>query len=277
MSGALDEIAGVSPVGDPYVFGRLHPHAATLRGDVKGVLTVARAMGKRANPKAKFLIFGRARSGTTLLCRLLDTVPDIHCDLEVLHYRVPFPLTYLRQAMPRTAGAPIYGCKLLSYQLVEVQKIKTPESFFARLAQDGFRFIHSTRETLTQCMSLSIAQATRVYLAERGGVRKDATTLDPDLFVRQVRWNEALLRLETRLLAPYDPIRVHYETDLLDPAQHQATIDRVCKFLGTESHAVAAPMQKVLKKGFDDMVENADAVRAAVHAAGLSHVFEPGR
>ena len=42
-------------------------------------------------PPTKFVIFGRGRSGSTLLVSLLNSNPDIHCDGEILSRKKLFP------------------------------------------------------------------------------------------------------------------------------------------------------------------------------------------
>jgi 16S rRNA G1207 methylase RsmC len=47
----------------------------------------------RSLPETRFVLFGRGRSGTTALVSMLDDVPRLQCEGEVLHNYVPFPHT----------------------------------------------------------------------------------------------------------------------------------------------------------------------------------------
>ena len=52
---------------------------------------------------------------------MLNDVPGLRCAGEVLHNSVPFPY---RHILGRAAGctAEAYGCKVLSYQIKDVQR-----------------------------------------------------------------------------------------------------------------------------------------------------------
>ncbi len=246
------------PVGDPYVMGRWHKDRASTRGYAFEARVLAKSLLVRNAPK-KFLMVGRPRSGTTLLGRLLNQVEGIRCDGEMLHHAVLNPRGFLN----RLAGikpAPVYGSKLLSYQIFEVQKVKDPAGFFQSLLADGYTLIHLRRDTFDQALSLSVAQAGHGYHLKGGadgGAR--TVTLDPDLFARQIRHLAAMLDYEDLLFSRLPHLAIQYEDDLKDPGTHQPTIDRICAALGVTPTPVSADLARVSDRR---EITNLDALRA---------------
>lgn len=64
----------------------------------------------------KFILFGRGRTGSTLLTDPLNSSNEVACDKEIFNRPVAFPQTYLK-SREKLFHKPIYGFKLLSYQL----------------------------------------------------------------------------------------------------------------------------------------------------------------
>lgn len=270
---AAHPVHGMAPVGDPYVLGRWHHDRLTWKGYAFETRVFLKSLIRR-NDTQRFLMLGRPRSGTTLLQRLLNQVPAIHCDGEVLHHAVLDPRGFLnRLAGIKTSRA--WGCKLLSYQMLEVQRIPDPRGFLEGLREDGFRLIHVRRNSYDQALSLSVAQAGGEYHLGKGS---DAPvrhlSLDPAGFVDQLRWNLAMLDYETRLLADLPHLVVDYDTDLKDRTRHQSTVDRICAWLGLASGPVAADLARTADRR---RIDNLDALHAALRQAGLGAVLNDPR
>lgn len=262
---AAHPVHDIPPVGDPYVWGRFHKDRASLRGYAFEARVWAKSIVKRTDPR-KFLMVGRPRSGTTLLRRLLNQVEGLQCDGEMLHHAVLAPHAFLN----RLAGikdTPVYGSKLLSYQIFEVQRIGDPAHFFEGLLADGYTLIHVRRATFDQALSLSVAQAGLGYHQRAGEVagRRDVT-LDPDLFVRQVRHHKAMLDYEDLLFSHLPHLIVQYEDDLLHAETHQCCVDRICFALGLASGPVTADLARQAAR---TEVTNLADLQAAAGRAGL--------
>lgn len=80
------------------VFGgfKIHRDRLKLRRLRLEAKVWAQSFVRHDTPKP-FVIYGRPRSGTTLLVRLLDQVPAIRCDEELLHF---FLLNSQREGLP---------------------------------------------------------------------------------------------------------------------------------------------------------------------------------
>jgi hypothetical protein len=267
---ATHPIHRIAPIGDPYVLGRWHHDRATWRGYTFEARVFLKSLIRR-NDTQRFLLMGRPRSGTTLFHHLLNQVEGIHCDGEVLHHAVLNPRGFLNR-LAGIKSSRAWGCKLLSYQMMEVQRIPNHRAFLEGLLADGFRLIHVRRRTYDQSLSLSVAQVIDQYHIHKGGsAPMRHLLLDPARFVDQLHWNLAMLDYENRLLADLPHMLVDYAADLENPASHQPAVDRICKGLGLLSGPVTADLARTAHKR---QIDNLDALHAAVRRAGLGCVLD---
>jgi LPS sulfotransferase NodH len=274
-SDILTRVREAPPVDTRYVAGRWHRDRLTWRGIwVEARVLGASVLAPRNRDVRKFLIVGRARSGTTLLTQLLNAHPDVKCDREVLAKSVLGPVGHLeRLAAKSTARA--YGAKLLSYQMAQVHRFRDPVGFLQDLSGRGFRFIHLTRDTFSQVVSLSTAQSRWVFHRSDGGPPVSGSAVDVEDFVRRLEWSDMLLEYERFCLADIPRARISYEEDLLPSERHQTTADRVFDWIGVPSAPVAAGLRKLLPEDPRAMIENYDEVARAVEARGLGRLL-PG-
>src|SRR5438067_1180502 len=107
---------------------------------VKGVLG-----SSKHDPR--FVVYCRGRDGSTLLVDLLNQLPEVHCDGEILHARVLAPQLYVRCCQSIAPGK-AYGFKLLSHHLTHVQRVSDPAAFMRHLASSGYKIIHLRRLNL---------------------------------------------------------------------------------------------------------------------------------
>ncbi|MEM7508232.1 MAG: sulfotransferase [Pseudomonadota bacterium] len=272
---ARHPVVGSEPRTD--IYGRLgvHPDRLNPKNLIIEAKVFARTLRRNDTPKP-FVIYGRPRSGTTLLVRLLDQVPAVRCEGERLHYLLLDPVGFLAR-LPRRAGRDVraYGVKLISYHLMEIQRIRRPLAFFDRIADFDYSVLHLTRNTWDQTLSLAKAHASGLYfMNDKAGVQ--TLRLDPERFLALLTWNAEMLAYETEVMAhvPHHPIR--YDTDLKDADRHQATIDDLCAYLGVPSAPVKATMKRTGGKTGLQRVENLDEVAAHIRQSDLAHLVPDG-
>jgi LPS sulfotransferase NodH len=269
---AKNPVVGSEPRED--IYGRLgiHPHRLTARALPMEAKVWAKSLLRNDDPKP-FLIYGRPRSGTTLLVRLLDQVPAVRCDGELLHNFLVSPVRFLRR-LPRRAGPDVqaYGVKLISYQLMEVQRIRRPLAFFDKVAGYGYGVVHLTRDTWDQTLSLAKAQASGLYFTNKARSAPRTLRLDPDRFLALLRWNEAMLAYEKAVMAHVEHFQVCYEHGLSKAPHHQPTIDELCAYLGIPSAEVGVNMRRTGGKTGLQKVENLEDLAAHVRRSNLAHL-----
>ncbi|MDJ0859214.1 MAG: hypothetical protein QNI90_05635 [Dinoroseobacter sp.] len=266
---ATSSVVGSEPREGLFKF--VHPHRLRVRGMVLEGKVWLKARLHTDAPKP-FLIYGRPRSGTTLLVDLLDQVNGVRCDGELLHSMVVRPVGFLRD-LPKRAGPDVqaYGVKLLSYQLMEVQRVIRPLAFFEHLTSMNYSIIHLKRNTWDQTLSLAKAHHSGVYFT------KDTDTtnlrLDPEKFVGLLRWNEAMLDYENAVMAQVPHIEINYETHLEDAHRHQSTVDELCRRLSISAQSkVEAPHTRTGGFRGSQKIENLDELVDAAVKAGFEHL-----
>jgi hypothetical protein len=263
-SDIVERVLSADPVDTQYFMGRWHRDRANLRG-IRTEARVFVSSHRRPRNKdiRKFVIIGRARSGTTLLRDLLDSHPDVRCDGEVLHSLVIDPIGYLENLAAKSTSK-AYGAKLLSYQMVQVQRFRDPAGFLGKLHDRDFKIIHLVRDTFDQTLSLMRAQASGHYHSTQG--RDKAALFQPDIedFRRRYQWNEQLLEYERHILKSVPYITVDYEKDLLSSDQHERISNEIFSWIGVRDSQVSTKVSKIIPKDPRVVIGNYEALREAV-------------
>ncbi|MEO1153296.1 MAG: hypothetical protein AAFR34_02085 [Pseudomonadota bacterium] len=269
----LDQVFHWPPVDTAFVAGRWHRDRYTAEGfAVEAKVHLKALMTRQAGAPKKFLVIARARSGTTLLKDLLNANPAVQCDGEVLHRGKLAPLAFLK-AMARKSSAQAYGAKFLSYQMVQVQRLRDPVGFLRAAHADGFKLIHLTRDTFGQAMSLSRSHMKQQYHSSGGAKHSEAIELPTDWFVRRLEWNDMLLRYETACLESLPHLRLSYDADLQEAAHQQGAASRVFDYIGVPDAPVSTTLNKILPADPRAVLANYDDLADAVRMAGLGHLL----
>jgi LPS sulfotransferase NodH len=216
----------------------------------------------RREPATKFIIFGRGRSGSSLLVSLLDSHEQIHCDGELLKRRVLFPLNYIKC---RTALSQheVYGFKLLSYHM-DVQRIRDPRHLVTTLHELGYKIIYLRR------LNMLRHALSNIYARHRGAFHKKATDgeaadkkemhVDLEQLNFWLQRSEEMSAIEERAIAGLPHIEVIYENDLLHSSCHQHTADRIASFLNIPAKKVDTAFRRITSDTLQDFVLNYEEV-----------------
>ena len=268
---ARHPVVGSEPREDIFRHLGVHPDRLNFKNLPMEARVWAKSLVRHDSPKP-FVIYGRPRSGTTLLVRLLDQVPDVRCDGELLHYFLVDPVGFLAR-LPRRAGPDVraYGIKLISYHLLEIQRVRRPLAFFDRIAAHGYGVVHLTRNSWDQTLSLAKAQLSGVYFSKTGR-DMESLRIDPERFVDLLSWNDKMLAYEHEVMSHVAHSAVRYDDDLRNPEQHQRTIDRLCADFGVQSADVGVTMKRTGGKDGLQRVENMEELVTRVRASDLAHL-----
>ncbi|MDG4649618.1 sulfotransferase [Roseibacterium sp. SDUM158017] len=268
---ARHPVVGSEPRRD--IYGRLgvHPDRFKFRSLPMEAKVWAKSLVRHDTPKP-FMIYGRPRSGTTLLVRLLDQVPAVRCDGELLHNFLFSPVGFLRR-LPKRAGPGVqaYGMKLISYHLMEVQRIRRPLAFFDHMGRHGYSVIHLTRNTWDQTLSLMKAQESGLYFSSKT-TGEQTLRLDPGRFLDLLRWNKNMLDYEKAVMANVEHLGICYDRDLKEASSHQQTIDRLCAHLGVPSAPVSVVSRRTGGEGGLQRVDNIEELADRVRGSDLAHL-----
>ena len=205
----------------------------------------------------QFIIFGRGRSGSTALVSLLNCIPEVCCDGEILAQPVLWPQLYVK-ARAATAYKPVYGCKVLSYQLRDIHQIRQGSDFLYELSQAGFHILYLRRENLLD-HAISNMRARSFGFHNSGllqGSQKNKIYVNPITVVDWIEKSQRLWNYEQSLLRDIPHLALTYEKNLANKRQHQPTIDKICRYLDIQSRSAISQYQKVSPQTLQASVEN---------------------
>jgi LPS sulfotransferase NodH len=190
---------------------------------------------------------------------MLDDVPGLQCEGEVLHNYVPFPYRHVWGRAARCSAA-TYGCKILSYQIKDVQRPPGRRTDFLRTLhrEHGFQIIYLRRTNLLRHALSNIRARRDTFHRKKSAPDTEPTALhvDPDHVVEWMEGSQALNDYEHKLLEDVPYLSLTYEEHLHHADDHQATVDLVCDFLGIESGPVESSYRKVAPPSLRDRVAN---------------------
>lgn len=223
---------------------------------------------KGQTPEKKFVIFTSGRSGSTLLVDLLNSIPSIQCDGELLKRRVAFPNALVHKFEQQTTR-PIYGFKLLSYQLLNVQTgIKDKQAFLDQLIKEqNYQLIHLSRNNKAK-QALSIIYAFyRGQWHNKGGSKQKAVKrfeLSPEVYLFFLKELEILEAFEQASVKDRAHLSLTYEKHLKQPEFYPKTMEMIADFLNIETVPVETKLRKVTPSKLSDMISNQEELVKAV-------------
>jgi LPS sulfotransferase NodH len=235
----------------------------------------ALARAPQTPPARRFVLFGRGRSGSTLLLSLLSSHPQVRCAGEELRYRTLAPAAHIRRVLAK-GRAEVSGCKLLSYQMRSVHGMAPDTGFLRDLAADGVDILYLKRENLlSHGLSNLYARARRAYHstdARAGQGRK--IHLDPAELIAWMEGSEALNAYEDAVLKGVDALPLTYERDLMTPEAQAATHARLLARFGLAHAPARTDLRKVTPRALPDLVDNSAEVLKALRGTRFARFIE---
>lgn len=221
-------------------------------------------MGKHHHEK-RFVIFGRGRSGSTLLVDLLNSSSDIYCDSEILN-RPVFSLYGHIENCSKMHPARIYGFKLLSYQIRSVHKLSDPDAFLDHLVnQLNYKMIFITRKNLLrQTLSKHYAAFRNSWHEKGGQVTRPKMKVDLPLLLKNLDEGYQLGLYEEERISRVDHLPLTYEDDLSEPDRQVKTVNKIADYLDTERFETNTSLRKITSNSYADFIENYEEMAKAL-------------
>ena len=207
---------------------------------------------------SKFVILGIPRSGSTLLVSLLDSHPQIHCEGELLTYRLFFPRSYIN-CHSKLCRKDVFGFKLLVDHF-ETQKIQDGRPFLEELSWGGYQIIYLRRQNLYRAALSSLYGAFigKYHLSQGSGNQlRIAMVVSTEELLAKLQRFEYLASRQAEIIGDLPCLEVFYENDLAEGNQHQPTIDRISDFLGIPCAQAHSQLIRVTTDEVSGFVENA--------------------
>lgn len=227
--------------------------------------------------KARFVIFGLGRSGSTLLKQLLDSHPEITCEGELLNvadkyvtnsllrkliYKFPSQFFSLRSML---TTKPVYGFTLLFYQY------SPPAKLIGKLVKKNWKLIRIYREnSLDQSLSHLVAEQTkRWHRFEREEIQISKLIISPEELINRLKIVNNNKVTETKLLEDFAHFKVVYEDDLKNEGDRPETTRKIFEYLGVSPAPVSASIQKTYCRPYSEIIENYEELIKLVEKENL--------
>jgi len=204
----------------------------------------------------KFVIYGQGRTGSELLCYLLDSIPEIRCDTEIFYRHVFFPKLFVRGKCASSTNK-VYGFKVKPYQLIDEQRLEI-KAFLEFLLSENYQVIYLKRKNLLRhSLSLLIArERKRFHIPKNCRIPQGKINIDLNSLLANMEDREKYQKGDEDILNEITHLTIVYEDDLLKETEHQSTVDKICNYLGTESAQVSPKFQRLTPDKLDDIIEN---------------------
>lgn len=229
-----------------------------LGGYFREAVAVIRAVSKPTTyHQEKFVLFGRGRSGSTLLTDLLNQSDEIDCDKEIFNRKVMFPRLFLK-LRNRAFPSRVYGFKLLSYQLKDILIHEDGREFLRYLSEDkGYKIVFLTRSNLVrQTLSKHYARYRQTWHQSESLGKPEKMVVDIPAFMSELRHGKALEEYEEYCLAGIPHFKVNYEEDLLQEGDRIRLYDRLTNYLGISFKLPKSNLKKISPQNIGDFVAN---------------------
>lgn len=213
---------------------------------------------KSSIPDKRFVLFAQGRTGSDLLCSLINSHQEIFCDEEILNQNVLFPLAFVKGNCVRSKKD-VYGFKLKIYHLTGAQQIDNVKEFLWQLYDQGWKIIYLFRRNIfRQVISGFVARERKSYHYRVGDkpLNLEKIYIDCDELFREMRGRLTLLEKEKEVLKNLPHLTVNYEDHLLSAEMHQKTLDRIFSYLDVSSVSVKTDLLKITPDRLYDLIKN---------------------
>ena len=220
-------------------------------------------------PDKKFVIYTRGRTGSTILCDLINCHPDVFCDVEIFNFlysksKIAFPINYIKSCSKRATilNKPVYGFKVKISQLRIEHKYNDYDQILMTLYKEGWKFIHLKRiNHIKHKLSNILANETNIYhLKENEKHIETKIEVNCEYLMASINFSEEIERTEEENLKDIPHLKIIYEEDISDNTRHQETANKVFAFLGLKEHPVKSEYKKVLPHDLKKSINNYDEV-----------------
>jgi hypothetical protein len=228
----------------------------------------------RPFPGKKFLILIQGRSGSSLLCDLLDSHPGIRCQSELLAVRLRAPMAYLLGMASFHSPSHAWGFKAKIQQIEQQSSLNSARMFLEHLNLEGWTLFSLSRENCVRsALSRLVAwrRGDRYHNFGKTAAELGKVYLEPERVLRAA-WldrEERRRMLEvTQGLSSWD---LTYEKNLQDSEAQNTTCERIFRILGADPVPVSSVFLRTSTGSISDSLVNAEEV---VRAVGQSEFAE---
>lgn len=241
-----------------------------------------------AETARRFVILSARRSGSNLLCTLIDSHPDALCHHELFNPRGIFtaldlrdtptplhdiaarerdPVAYLARVWRYARGHACVGFKMTPEQHPDILRTVLEDTGIAKI-------VLRRNNPLRALVSERIAEITgrwEAYAGDTGHDPPPRVHIERDELDRHVQEVEIFYDSLTGVMQRSGQhwLELHYES-LFDAEEQR----RICAFLGLSPRALQARSIRQNPEPLERLLDNADALRRSLASTPLARVFD---
>ena len=226
-------------------------------------------------PQTRFVVFAQGRTGSTLLCDLLSSGGTIQCEKELLRHNVRYPSAYV-DGLSRHSKRSTYGFKVKLYHLTDDQHM-CPRHFLEKMHDHGWKLIYLYRQNLfRQVLSVLVRNHRKAahYRPSTGPLVMPKLEVCTTDLARRIKRRRELLQAEAEILQDLPHTSLSYERNLRDTDEHQATVDRLCGYLGVAATPVRTKYARITGNDWRKIVVNAAEIESKLRSIGAAEFLD---
>jgi len=226
----------------------------------------------------RFVIVSGPRTGSELLRELLDSLPEVQCEGELLREEVRRPLAFLNgRAALGGLGHQAWGCKILDSHLNERLTASQPrgDQLLAALVADGWTIIHlRRRDLLAQALSFQRAMEGQWHFRQDPGFTPFEA--DPVKLIALLYSLDGNARWLEDQLARVPHTVISYEDDLRPPDRREEALARLGSLLGVSHHGAATDLRAGAPPRLEERVTNLPELVRVLEQTRFASLLGPG-
>lgn len=214
----------------------------------------------------RFVVVCGWRTGSDLLCDLLDSLDDVRCQGELLRQPRRWPVAYLNgRAALGGIGHRAWGCKVINSHLSLAPPTSRPpgEQVLHQLVEQGWTIIHLRRRDIL-AQALSCIHAEREQHHYRGAATFRPFPADPAEVIAVLHTLDGHTRWLDERLAHLPHTTITYEDDLRVPDLQRATLARLADLLDVADTGARTDLRPIAPSRPGDRITNMPAVARAL-------------
>lgn len=237
-------------------------------------------------PASRFVVYGSARTGTTICASLLSAHVDLVSEHEIFNrYHIQakkdFDSIYREIGLGYTPPLffPLYSIEnVAKYKCDRLQRshycfkyltsqmeLSEERKFIQGLARKGWKILHVVRQDLLQvAISYYVAFQNLDKPGAWFGAKSDKCMVNPKQLIELLERFEREQEEQRAILADVPHLQLTYEEDYLDSAKHQEVCNRIFEYVEMSSCTVHSSLKKQGSECLSERVENWEEVRNAL-------------
>lgn len=214
----------------------------------------------------KFVLFGEARTGSSLLVTLLDSLHGVKCEGELWKDPLLAPRRFIHHHYALCSGQ-AFGFKILPPQAAKQQEHLGIENILSELADGGYKIVELSRDNLLR-MALSTIRARSTGQWHRrewhSGRPIPSLAVNVTELFSVLREIQQLRREKQALLEGLPTLKIDYEKDLEDAAAHADTVRRIAEYLEIPYSPPETTLRRIQAAPLAETIANYDEIAAAL-------------